>query len=104
VTGLAALGRKSGRGKKIVRKSIEIYTTNKIMEKYPTICSFVWFVGVRVGVVTSVKKLAVLNLNLLAFIVPVISKFNGQTYRSGSKIYIRYMVGIDSLTLDNKPH
>jgi len=37
VTGLAALGRKSGRGKKIVRKSIEIYTTNKIMEKYPTI-------------------------------------------------------------------
>jgi len=32
VTGLVALGRLSGRGKKFFGKSIEIYTTNKIMK------------------------------------------------------------------------
>jgi len=46
----------SGRGKKGFDKSMQIYKTNKIMKKYPTIfqkCrhfSFWWFYGVKVGV------------------------------------------------------
>jgi len=63
-----------------VAKSIEIYTSNKIMKKYQSNLqkcgrdSFVRIVGV--GQQIRVSRICMLNLNLLAFIVSEISTFD----------------------------